>query len=385
MSENDADLWEKNLKLIEADQALPVRQLAYFTLSSLALNRGEYEQALTYLLPLWALAENHLGVAQYIACAYLALEKHETALMWTERVLRLSPEDKQAHYNRAVLLGRLGRYAEAISAFYSLLHESEKDEATHLNIAAYALKLGKTDLAKTHYQKLIDYYKNHPIAQYMLAALSGEQHFPSAPKEYIEALFDQYARDYESEMKNQLDYSVPKKMRQYFNEFFQTPKTDYRLCDLGCGTGLLAEAFLSVTAERYGVDLSQNMLAIANQKHLYKRLYCSDIESFFKSNTLLFDLVLAADVFVYIGDLSQIFSMIKQSLLRKGVFMFSIELGQKEPYLLQAQGRYQHSPFYIETLAYQNEFKILKAWDTILRKERGAGVMGSIYLMVNEK
>ena len=59
-----------------------------------------------------------------------------------------------------------------------------------------------------------------------------------------------------------------------------------------------------------GVDLSKSMIEQAERKNIYDRLIVSDINAYLAKTSLDFDCVMAADVFIYLGDLSKTFQLI---------------------------------------------------------------------------
>ena len=67
------------------------------------------------------------------------------------------------------------------------------------------------------------------------------------------------------------------------------------------------------------------MIEIARQLGAYKTLTVEDIVSFLKRQPNAFDLIIAADVFTYFGDLQEVFQYCLQALHPDGFFVFSIE------------------------------------------------------------
>ena len=53
------------------------------------------------------------------------------------------------------------------------------------------------------------------------------------------------------------------------------------------------------------MDLSEEMVKLARKKQLYQELLVMPIENYLSTSEKQFDLVVAADVLSYIGDLSQ--------------------------------------------------------------------------------
>jgi predicted TPR repeat methyltransferase len=97
-----------------------------------------------------------------------------------------------------------------------------------------------------------------------------------------------------------------------------------------------------------------------------------------------YDLIISCDVFVYLGDLQEVFSKAYDSLTKDGLFCFSTELlGEQasSPFLLQECARFAHKQSYIENLANQVGFVIVASKVCKLRKNNGKDVVGllSIY------
>src|SRR4030067_841370 len=74
-----------------------------------------------------------------------------------------------------------------------------------------------------------------------------------------------------------------------------------------------------------GIDWSPGMLARARERGLYDRLIEGDIVQVLAGQGASFDLVAAADVFVYIGDLEAVGASVGQGLRPGGWLTFSVE------------------------------------------------------------
>jgi predicted TPR repeat methyltransferase len=80
------------------------------------------------------------------------------------------------------------------------------------------------------------------------------------------------------------------------------------------------------------------------------------------------DLVLGADVFIYIGDLAAVYQAVAL-LLRPGVlFAFSLETTTQAEYVLQPKRRYAQSMAYIYRLAGQHDLTTALANPVKLRR-----------------
>merc|ERR1712129_158701 len=189
-------------------------------------------------------------------------------------------------------------------------------------------------------------------ARHMLAVCRGEC-TKSAPAAYVAALFDDYADHFETCLLEQLNYDTPRMLAKELQRAIDTrgPIVGVRRCvDLGCGTGLMAPLLRKLgVKDLLGVDLSSKMLEKAKEKGPqgigYDRLFCGDIITFLQTAVdaegvdamavglsagagFQFDLVVAADVFVYVGDLRPVLEAICRRLTTEptsGLLAFSTE------------------------------------------------------------
>ena len=94
-----------------------------------------------------------------------------------------------------------------------------------------------------------------------------------------------------------------------------------------------------------------------------------------------FNYYIALDVFIYIGDLTEIFRLIKSKNRRSGKLVFCTEHTEIDGYHILKTGRYSHSKTYVESLCKKFGYKIFHFSTAALRKERGANLTGGIYIL----
>ena len=176
-----------------------------------------------------------------------------------------------------------------------------------------------------------------------------------------------------------MQYQVPEKLYQAIYEETGVDAPQWSILDLGCGTGLSGERFKHIAKKLIGLDISKEMVEIAKKKNIYDELKVADIQQAIVQYHDI-DLIIAADVFTYIGDLSNIFKKARKTLTNGGVFAFSVEKTHADPYILQPSIRYAHSKKYLETLIKENGFEMLRLDNLVLRKQKQKPVEG--YLIV---
>jgi predicted TPR repeat methyltransferase len=203
------------------------------------------------------------------------------------------------------------------------------------------------------------------------------------PSAFVEALFDQYADDFDHALVETLGYCVPALLTQAI-EAAGVTRFD-RVVDLGCGTGLMGERLRPIVDDLEGHDISVAMLAKARSKGVYDRLVRSDLQTL-ELRPASIDLAVCADVFLYVGALERIFAMVATALRPGGLFGFSVESSTTgEPLVLQSSRRYAHSERYIRKTLAASGFAVVSLDQAFIRQDRGAPIEGLIVVASCEK
>ena len=201
-----------------------------------------------------------------------------------------------------------------------------------------------------------------------------------APREYVENLFDKYAHKFDQSLVVELSYDIPKVITQLALEQHGSGSLG-SILDLGCGTGLTGEKVRPHCTYLEGIDLSKKMLEIAESRNVYDKLDHVDIVEYLSNAELNFDYFIATDVFIYVGDLSEVFRLIKVRNKRPGKLIFSTEHINEKGFHLEKSGRYSHSKSYVEELCKEFKFSISHFSETNLRKEKGSFLIGGLYFL----
>mmetsp|Transcript_48566 Transcript_48566/g.135727 ORF Transcript_48566/g.135727 Transcript_48566/m.135727 type:complete len:229 (+) Transcript_48566:89-775(+) len=145
-------------------------------------------------------------------------------------------------------------------------------------------------------------------------------------RQCVEELYDEYADEFEGHLVSGLRYNIPDVLRQ------KVPQRRYERClDLGCGTGLAGQAFHDLCGYLEGVDLSQNMISKAEEKGIYDQLQSRDLVAHLRRQPAAsFDLLVSADVLIYVYSLEQLFREARRVLSPGGIFAFSTESATEE-------------------------------------------------------
>jgi predicted TPR repeat methyltransferase len=209
-----------------------------------------------------------------------------------------------------------------------------------------------------------------------LAAASG-QLTHRAPDRWVSATFDNFAPTFDAHLQS-LGYNAPRMLAAMVRSHVDQA---LEVLDLGCGTGQCGLALAQQKRYLVGLDLSEKMLAQARAHGVYDELNLAEVHRWLRSAAATrFDLVIAADVFIYIGALEELFHQTAHSLRPGGWFAFSTEECESTDYTLRPTGRYAQSEAYIRRLA-QPAFAVIAADPAIIRMELGNSLGGRLYLL----
>src|SRR4029079_12042703 len=130
-----------------------------------------------------------------------------------------------------------------------------------------------------------------------------------------------------------------------------------------------------------GIDLSPAMIAQAAAKSLYDRLAVGEIEAFLVGEAATgkrYDLVLAADVFVYLNDLAPTLSAIARVLAASGVVAFTVERNSADGVKLLPTLRYAHADAYLRQTLEAAGLAVAHLAAASARSEKGIPVDGLV-------
>lgn len=382
---------------------------------ALALHRqGKADSAISLYQKVLALDATHWQVAYNLGTACLALGDTHEAIKAYHLAAQQNPQDADIHFNLGLACKRAGRLEEAMQSYLCAMEIASDDAEVHYNLALVYKELECKDAAITSleiavalrpeygaahgnlgvlyldqdrvgeaiacYRRLVELDHNAASARHILAALTGETTIV-APSSYIAELFDSFAAHFDERLLIDLEYRTPWELKSLLLADPDGPACFARLLDLGCGTGLVGEIFQEISTCRIGIDLSPKMVAAAAAKKVYDELVVAEIVSFLAQNQEPFDLIVAADVLIYVGELDRIFAALARGLAENGRILFSTEQMTGQGYQLRQSGRYAHAFSYIEAVAARHGLRILSAQSANIRKEKGQWIAGDLYLL----
>lgn len=315
-----------------------------------------------------------------------------------DRALQAFPDSAEfrayvagAHVSLGNLLEKLGRTEEAIASYRRAIAIDEQRTDAHQYLGNALLGKGVTAEAVACYRRIADIDPENPVS-HLIDALSGGDS-DRASTGYVQQLFDQYAQTFDSHLVDKLRYNDPEKLTSLLLQYRTSSDVKWTVLDLGCGTGLAGAAIAPHAREIVGVDLSANMLDKARTRGLYARLVQQDLLAMMRNEaSASYDLMIAADVLVYLGKLDELMSEAQRLLRPHGLLAFSVEsldalrdiaASERVDYRLNATGRYAHSIDYLNRVACGAGFDVLTATPNEARIDKGQSVQG--YLVVSRR
>lgn len=214
-----------------------------------------------------------------------------------------------------------------------------------------------------------------------LARLGERKPLRAMSPAYVRNLFDQYAGRFDLELVGTLGYNAPALLRAALDRGAGSDQRYARVLDLGCGTGLMGETVRDRAGELIGVDLSPNMIEAAKRKNIYERLTVGDLTECLAAETVPFDLILAADVFVYLPDLNPIFKAASEKLTASGLIAFTVETHNGEGAILRDTLRFAHGEPHLRTAAGSAGLEVLKLEKVSTRREKNVPVEGLLAVL----
>ena len=251
----------------------------------------------------------------------------------------------------------------AIQIYNKILSLDRSLTNVWFNKAHAEIKLGLFDSAAISLKKTIELDPSISAAKHMLKAFDEDEaiNVTKSDEKYIKDLYNTYANNYDEHTKKLL-YATPRVIRQELGKIYRerlnisvdslaevlmvsppaakrglTPlstcdhdidqnMTNHKrndcetqlsfmnkqldILDLGCGTGLSGAWLKDYAKSLVGIDISEEMVGMARKKDLYDHLYVNSIHNYLTNKKTItkhnsYDLIVAAEVFSYIGDLQE--------------------------------------------------------------------------------
>lgn len=342
---------------------------------------GEVAGAITTFSDLAAERPDSAPVRLGLARALSAAGQAEVALTEYREAVALRPDDPESALELAEALSASGDALAAVELLQPLSRRLPDDPTLHHAIGQAWIALHEPEKALTALRRARDLDPDDALggAPAILALEAGEGADLSAA--YVRALFDRYADRFDRDLLGKLGYAAPDLLKAAVDRLGAS--AGLRVLDLGCGTGLAGVSFRPLAGFLAGVDLSPRMVDKARDRALYDRLSVGDVVAALDETAEAWDLLVAADVLVYIGDLAPVFQAAATALVVGGRFAATVERaadGEKD-FALGPTRRYAHAEGYVRAMAETAGLTVRLMEPCTPRREKGVAVPGLLFIV----
>lgn len=314
----------------------------------------------------------------------------QEALHAMQQAIRLQPKDPESFNNLGALQEALEQPEHALVNYEHAL-KLKPDFAHALNnLVNLIRRMNMDDSLLPMLQRLQALRPGDEQLRFMVAMLSG-QSVDQAPAAYVSNLFDHYAERFDAHLQGELAYDAPRGLAALIRQHLTQP-AGWRVLDLGCGTGLVGEQLHPQCSTLVGIDLSARMLAKAEARGGYTRLMQGDLLPAMQAEpSATFDVIVAADVFIYVGKIDAVVAQAQRLLAPGGLLAFTVEsMEAAEPspddadlargHRLERSGRYTHAEAHLRALAAQHGLRVLTHQATTIRQDKGRSLAGLLVI-----
>jgi predicted TPR repeat methyltransferase len=320
--------------------AEPTNRDAWAALGLCREARGDWAGAVHALRQAIGLGAQQAGLWLALATCELEQDHEREGLQAIEECLALDPTMGEAWSQRGTVMRRHGHLAQAAHCF----------------------------------EQAIAHGADAELHRFYLAAVTDARDPPPPPALYARVLFDRYADEFQDHLVEVLKYSAPQTL---LTPLLTGGLRFQRVLDLGCGTGLCAQVLAPHADAIDGVDVAEAMVRRAQASGLYRRVWRADVIEGLRDAGDTADLIVAADVFIYVGALDAVFAAVAPRLAPGGVFAFSVEQADPGRALqLRPSLRYAHGRESLEALAAAHGLLVDAVWAAPIRDDQAQPVMG---------
>lgn len=346
------------------------------------LSQNKPDEADAYLRQFIARHPLYLGGYWALLTVLKAQKKTDEILLACDAGLEHNPLDLSLLHAKGHTLRTSGQLQQAAQHYRDAIERQPQVPELYRYLAVVSMQLGDSGAAIDCLQHEIRLCPD-AAAQHLLASLQSIT-TDRAPASYVSELFNSYADSFDQHLVGKLEYRTHALVAQTVRDALGNDAHGLTILDLGCGTGLFGEEIKDIKKTLVGIDLASKMVDRSRERAIYDELIVGDLLEYLDEVTDgRFNLIVATDVFVYVGDLLPVFRQVSRILLPGSWFAFSLEAaadGNKD-FVLGSSGRYQHSRAYIERLRAEFELEIGRFSQATIRKDNNQPIAGYIYLL----
>ncbi len=349
-------------------------------LGRLLMKRGALAEAERWLTHSIDCGPEIVAVYINLAAVRLRLKRPKEALAAAAAGARMAPKFANGHTILGQVLVEMEQYERAADSFRTALACDPVHADAAYGLARALAKAGHPERAVAAVDTYLALRPHDAQAIHMRRAWAREP-VTSAPDDYVRMLFDGVADHFDDHLEGALAYDAPHRAAALLKEIHPARDRFQALCDIGCGTGLMAKALAEHYAipARVGVDLSTQMLAQARAKALYSELIAGEGVATLAGLERRFDLITALDMLIYVGDAGPFLREAARRLAPGGALAVSLETAEDVTDVrLELTARFSHNKAHVIAQAQKEGLHLTRGIDVALRREAGVDVKGYI-------
>jgi predicted TPR repeat methyltransferase len=345
--------------------------------------KGQFEEAAAAYRAAIAIDGHAVGAYMNLGAALARLGQLDPAAEAAQRAVELAPGNANVHYVLANICSDRRQWEEATAAYRRVLALDPAYLDAYEGLIHLLCSAGNTEEAGQLVRSWRRLNPADPRSAHMLAALTGENVPERASSGYVRTVFDRFAESFDEKLRS-LDYRAPQLVTAAVEAALGAGRGDLDVLDAGCGTGLCGPLLRPYAQRLVGVDLSPAMLQRAELRACYDSLAPADLPAYLEEALQQFDLIAAADVLCYFGDLSPVLTAAGTALRPGGHFAFTVEHLQEDEAAglrLNRHGRYSHTAGHVAAAAGAAGLSVVRSDGAVLRMEAGEPVAGLVVLL----
>ena len=332
-----------------------------------ALHRaGRIDDAIAALRDAVARDPSHAQAWYHLAAAWRSKNEPREVRKCLNKALELDREFAPAWQALGVLEAELGHAGQSAAALRQAMRLRQSHLPTEKSVAGLQQRLTPDPLTSQLHHALADATGLLPPAD--------------VPPEQIAELFDRYADTFDEHLRDKLHYRAPELLISAIQRLNLGAPLD--IIDLGCGTGLCGPLLRPLARSLRGVDLSPGTIEKARSRGVYDALDVGELVEFLRRCRGEYDLLLAADVLNYLGDLLPAMEAAHGALREGGHFAFTLEAMEGDHFRMSRRShRFAHSRAYIQHIARICGFRFRCDEQAVLRTDAGNPVEGLVVVL----
>jgi predicted TPR repeat methyltransferase len=359
-------------RMMHAIELEPARADWLNDLGNLLAAQGQPGQAVKFFQHALLLEPDNAVVWNNLGAMRVKLGEQELAGEAFEHAVALDETLVDAWANYANWLTSQGRDNDAAECVLRAFVAAPSDGQPLVMRGMALARLGRAAEAADCYRRHLIQHPTDPTALHLYHACTHDSVPARASNAYVEAKYDEYAETFDSHQA-EMGYRGHTLVAQAVS---QACPQGISALDAGCGTGLVGREIGKQCARVTGIDLSDKMLSHAQRTDAYATLQRAEATDYMSTHPATHDLVTAADLLIYFGDLGPFLRAVATTLRPGGRLVATLEAQHEAPdtFVLQSNGRYSHGERYLDHILASAGFDHIDIIPETLRVEGGENV-----------